>query len=328
MRKDLSEKNYYELLNVSPDSSSEEIRKAYNRLHTLYTRGSLAVSSLLTTKDRDALLDKLKKALETLTDPEKRSNYDKWLKSGAETMYDREIDPDTFRVAGGPDNIGFAGRAVLIRDKTVVRGRRTIDCEQYRILFTKLQNLGDNVRRKVLLVTSSLKGEGKTMVTVNLGVVMAEEFKKRCLIIEGDLRNPTMSSYFRWPEGLPGFSEVLKGTVGLEEALLKVDGTDLYLLPASETSEPFRMIGSPSLGRIISEVRKHFDYILIDAPPVLPLADVSVLASHVDGILMVVRAGKTSKDIVAKSVKSVDRSKIVGFVLNGADVSFRDYRYY
>jgi capsular exopolysaccharide synthesis family protein len=202
----------------------------------------------------------------------------------------------------------------------------SVAAEQYRLLRTHL-SARDRVRRlQVVLITSPCNGDGKTLTAANLAVSMAQEFQHRVLLLEADLRRPTVGGLFDLPasEGLAG---VLIGSATLASALVPVPGQHLTVLPAGDPpARPTELIGSTAMHRTMEALRSQFDRVVVDTPPVA-LADTHLLGSFADGILMVVRAGVTPRDAVERSLAAFDRDKMLGLVLNEVEGTMDGYAY-
>lgn len=213
---------------------------------------------------------------------------------------------------------------------TVMNENDPMMTEQYRILYTRIEEILSSSSYKCFAVTSAVKGEGKTFTSMNMAYLIAHEFKKKVLLIEGDFKNPSVSSYFL--PGLPttGLIDVVRGTAELNDSVLQVKNSNLYILPAGgRVKNSAEFLSSSRMYKILSTLKAEFDIIIIDSPPILSLADMNILSKLVDGVLMVVRAGETPKDIVLKAVNSLSSGKIIGVILNGAERSMKKYeRYY
>lgn len=200
--------------------------------------------------------------------------------------------------------------------------------EQYRLLRTRLEEPEKGKRRQVLLITSPQVGDGKTTTSANLALTMAQEFQQTVVLVESDLRRPTVASLFGLPEG-PGLVDVLLGAASLDDAIATVRGSALRVLPAGlPSAQSTELLGSQPMFRVMEALRSRFDRIVLDSPPVA-IADTHVLARLVDGLLVVVRAGLTQRQAVERALAGVDRDKVVGLVLNEvADAaSLYDYGY-
>ena len=194
----------------------------------------------------------------------------------------------------------------------------SLAAEQYRSLRTRLQRAENGRGLRAIAVTSPAKGDGKSLTAANLALTMAQEFQHRVLLVDADLRRPTVHRLFGLDEG-PGLADVLTGQVELEQALVTVADHHLTVLPAgAPPSHPAELLGSATMRRVLDTLRTRFDRILIDVPPVAPLADLHILAPMVDGLLMIVRAGITPKPAIERALAGLDTAKVLGLVLNEA----------
>src|SRR3954469_13559379 len=198
--------------------------------------------------------------------------------------------------------------------------------EQYRQLRTRLSHAETANSLRTILVTSPQKAEGKSITSANLALTMAQELQRRVVIVEADLRKPSMQQLFGLPAG-PGLTEYLSGGVELREVMRFLPDHNLTVIPAGSAAvNPAELLGSTAMRRLLDALRSRFDRVILDTPPVLPLADVAVLAPLVDGSLMVVRAGMTPKPAIENALRAFDASRLLGIVLNDSG-SEQDYRY-
>lgn len=196
--------------------------------------------------------------------------------------------------------------------------------ERYRLLRTRIKQVERGRNLRSIIVTSPAKGDGKSLTAANLALTMAQEFHQRVLLLDGDLRRPAVARMFGLGEG-PGLTEVLLGVADLESALVHLPDQHLTLLPAgAPVAQPAELLGSAPMRRVLDSLSKSFDRILIDMPPVSPLADVHVLSPTVDGLLMIVRAGSTPKPAIERALSGLDMSKVLGLVLNGSGDAIPD----
>ncbi len=200
------------------------------------------------------------------------------------------------------------------------------ECEQYRTLRTQLFHAAEKKLTQVVVITSALPGEGKTSTTLNLAFAIAQSKERRVLVIDGDLRRPTIASYLGiHPK--TGLGEVLGGAADPLDTIFCLDEYDLYVLPVKrDSSSPTELLSSERLEKMIEEMREYFDFILVDSPPVMPFADTRLLANHTDSIILVVRAGMAPYETVEKSIEALPQGRILGVVLNSAEhLSTADY---
>jgi capsular exopolysaccharide synthesis family protein len=190
--------------------------------------------------------------------------------------------------------------------------------EQYRALRTRIANADPMAPVNVVMITSPGRGEGKTLTAGNLGLAMAQEWQRRICIVDADLRHPQMHRLFGLPDG-PGLCDVLTGRATLEEALVTLEEHQITILPAGHVpAHPAELLGTGAMRRTFETLRTQFDRVVVDTAPATPLADVSVLAPFVDRVLLVVRAGVTTKPSIHDAVSSIDGAKLLGLVLNEA----------
>jgi capsular exopolysaccharide synthesis family protein len=174
---------------------------------------------------------------------------------------------------------------------------------------------------RAIVVTSPSRGDGKSLTAANLALTMAQELHQRVLLLDADLRRPAVATLFGLPEG-PGLSDVLMGAADPDMALAHLPDQHLTVMPAgAPAAQPAELLGSTSMRRVLEALRGRFDRIVIDMPPVGPLADVHVVTPLADGLLMVVRAGITPKPAIEQALSGLDMGKVLGLVLNAAEDS-------
>ena len=192
--------------------------------------------------------------------------------------------------------------------------------ESYRSLRTSLQFARQGQLLRSVLVTSPGAGEGKTSILANLGVVFAQA-GERVVLVSGDLRRPMIAEFFGLSEQV-GLTSALLGQQTLMEAVLPVPGFDrLSLLPAGPLpSNPTEMLSSADAENMFAQLRDHFDLVLIDSPPVLPVTDASILSRYADATLMLVAAGQTRRADLHRTAERLNQvgGTVLGIVLNKA----------
>ncbi|MDP1768800.1 MAG: AAA family ATPase [Nitrospirota bacterium] len=191
--------------------------------------------------------------------------------------------------------------------------------EQYRVAATRLALMSTGQQHSVALITSSLMGEGKSSTAINLSHVFAQGLDKKTLIIDCDLKRPAVSKYLAMPSG-PGLADYWAGTHTIDECLHKMGDIPLWVLPAGTRSEKVIELSKVrQLEQLLDEMRPRFDQIILDAPPVFPLADLNFLSRMADVMVFVIQAGKTSRDVVEKAMKSLRPQCQVGIILAGVE---------
>ena len=205
---------------------------------------------------------------------------------------------------------------------------RSMVSEQFRVAATRLSLMTSERNSTVVLITSALVGEGKTSTAVNLSYVLAQELDKNTLLIDCDLKRPMVHAYSNTPQ-TPGLVDYLQGDQPLDACIHKMDDVPLWILPTGTSAKGVLELSKiKQLSRIIHDLRPRFDYILIDAPPILPLADLNVLSSMGDLMILVIRAGRTGREIVGQAYKSLRSGCPAGIVLTGVDSISTPYYMY
>lgn len=189
--------------------------------------------------------------------------------------------------------------------------------EQYRALRTRIAQADRGSSVDVVLVTSPGRGEGKSLTAANLALTMGQDVQTRVCVIDANLRQPCLHRLFGVGEA-PGLGDVLAGRATLAEALVHFEEQAVVLLPAGQpSSHPAELLGSTAMRRTIEVLRTQFDRVIIDAPSAGPLADVGILAPLVDGVLLVVQSGVSTKPAIQEAVATIPGDKFLGVVLNG-----------
>lgn len=202
--------------------------------------------------------------------------------------------------------------------------------ERYRRLRSRLELPAEDgtPAPRVILVTSSVPDEGKTTTALNLALAFAEERQRTTVVVDLDLRRPSVGRYVT-PAPSLGVTELLTDAVGLDHALLGVAGTRLNVLAAGKPrSNPTELLRSAALGTLIAELRERFDWIVVDSPPAVPFSDAAVLQGLADGTMLVVRAGMTPKATVLRAIDSLEGGPLLGIVLNDVVPTPVDRYYY
>jgi capsular exopolysaccharide synthesis family protein len=209
---------------------------------------------------------------------------------------------------------------------------KSLAAEKFRVLATRLGNLGAQHKLKSLQVTSSVINEGKTLVAANLAVTLASCFELRTLLVEGDLHNSTVESLFGL-KGLPGLSTwwSTQGD-GIARFLHRVDDMPFWFLTAGKSCEqPSNILQSVRFAEAFASLSVWFDWIVVDSTPMLPIVDANLWSRLVDGTLLVVREGVAPVAALKRGLQSLDDPKLVGIVLNEAsefDRAHYEQKYY
>jgi len=202
--------------------------------------------------------------------------------------------------------------------------------EQFRTLRSRLYRLREKKSIRTLLITSSCPGEGKSFVALNLAQAIARQHERRALLIDADLRAPSLHLRMGAPSA-PGLTDYLAGEAD-EFSIVQADAKeDLFFIPAGKSvSNPTELLANNRLRSLLGRMAPVFEWIIVDAPPVLPVSDASVLAGMCDGVIFVVRAGTTAFDLAQTACQEFRENNLLGAVLNGVDeeAMYGVYSYY
>jgi capsular exopolysaccharide synthesis family protein len=203
----------------------------------------------------------------------------------------------------------------------------SLAAEKFRVLGLKLRHLREQRKLKRIVITSSIPEEGKSMIASNLALNQSRSKVFNTVLIDGDLRRPELGNRFGFNRNLPGLSEVLRGERQLSEVVYKLEGTGLRFIPAGVTPEnPIEVMQSGRLAQLLEQLETFFDWIIIDSPPLRPLADTPLWMKIADGVLLVTREGVCEKKQLERAIEVVDRSLMLGVVVNSC--SSNDQKYY
>ncbi len=238
--------------------------------------------------------------------------------------------------ASEPEKVGnemFAGSRVIVpklaSDSRLVcmTDQGSPAAEQFRVLGLKLRHLRERRKLKRVVVTGTAPQEGKSLVAANLALNQARSKVLKTLLVDGDLRRPTLAERFGFGRSLPGLSECLAGELELGEAIYKISGSGLWFMPAGRTPEnPLELMQAGRLGELLERAGTFFDWIIIDTPPVTPVAETSFWMRLADGVLVVIREGVSEKKTIEKAVSSFESSRLLGVVVNSCSSNeHKDY---
>jgi capsular exopolysaccharide synthesis family protein len=214
-------------------------------------------------------------------------------------------------------------------DLHVADNPQSAAAECCRLIRTNLLFTGLSKPMKRLLITSPVAREGKTMTSISLGAVFAQAGNK-VLLIDSDLRRPRLKSALALDVEV-GLTNVLLGTVKLEDAIVKTQVPNLFvLLSGPVPPNPAELVDGPRFREVLDECAEKFERVIVDSPPAVPVTDPAILAGYCDGVVMVVRAARTTQDQAARARRNLADvgARILGAVLNDADLSRRGYGRY
>ncbi|MGO8756718.1 MAG: CpsD/CapB family tyrosine-protein kinase [Terracidiphilus sp.] len=206
--------------------------------------------------------------------------------------------------------------------------RENPTAEAVRLLGVRLRDLRRTRALKTVLITSTIPREGKSTISANLACALAHGSNERILLVDGDLRRPSQSQIFGLPK-TRGVSDSVKEENGMQTSVYRLEEPGLWILPAGSASRnPLELLQSHRLPEIMGQLAGYFDWVVIDSPPALPLADTSVWMRLADGILVVTRQGTTEKQQLQKGLEAIDPHKLLGVLLNGTMASTYSGYYY
>jgi receptor protein-tyrosine kinase len=188
--------------------------------------------------------------------------------------------------------------------------------EQFRTLRSRLYRIRDSQPLQSILISSAIPAEGKTLTATNLAYAIVRQRGSRVLLVDADLRSPRMHELLGTRQS-PGLADYLQGTATLLECIQRGPEDGLCFIPAgTHVTHPAELIASKRLKEFLEQMKPLFDWIIVDAPPALPVADASVIGTLCDGVLFVVRAGSTPSEASQKACQELQDSHVIGVVLN------------
>ncbi len=224
--------------------------------------------------------------------------------------------PPSVAAAGTAASGRSAARIPLAPSLVAALDPNALAAEQFRTLRTRIANSANGRGARTLMLTSPGRGEGKSVMAANLALTMGQEIQQRVCLVDASLRDGSQHALFGLPES-PGLADVLNGDASLDDALFAFDEYQLTVLPAGRLPrQPAELLAGREMRRVLDVLRSRFDRVIIDAPAAMPMADVSILVPLVDGVLVVVRAGVTETPTLQNALGTLDRSRVLGVVLN------------
>jgi len=220
----------------------------------------------------------------------------------------------------------------IIDEKLVVFHQPdSLAAENFKILRSQIIYPSDGKAKRTILVTSALAQEGKTFVTCNLALSIAQGLDPYCLLIDGDLRRPSVHKMLGISSNQMGLADFLVRGGSLGSYLIKTDITKLTVLPAGHIPRnPAELLTSSNMKSLLKEAKSRYEdrFIVIDSPPVNLASETRDLALSVDAVIFVVRYGKTSRETIQEAIEKIGKERILGVVFNGFEVTPKKYSYY
>ena len=219
-----------------------------------------------------------------------------------------------------------------VPELVMLTASRSLVAEKFRRLKTTLEKQGEG-SPQAIVVTSSTPNEGKSFVSTNLALAFAAERRGEVLLVDADLRRPSIHNWLTPPPQL-GLSDILEGRTELDHALLSLENSPLKVLPAGTLPrEPAELLSSDTARELFSILRQQFRRIIVDTPPVVPFSDADIIGSLCDGSVLVARSGQTEKAAYQQAQSLMTSSRVLGLVLNDiafalADWNLRSRKYY
>jgi capsular exopolysaccharide synthesis family protein len=200
-------------------------------------------------------------------------------------------------------------------------------CEEYRSLRTQVLHKSERQKLQSIVIASVNPSEGKTVTALNLSWLLAQTDGLNCLIIDSDLRMPSLTDYLGI-ETDKGLSDILTGNGSFKDSIVKLNPSGLHLLPGGEArNDVAELLSGPKFKALLREAREMFDYVIVDAPPLGIFTDATVLINDADGAILVVRAGRTKYSAVDRVLESLPRDRMLGVVLNQSEEVLAETNY-
>jgi len=198
---------------------------------------------------------------------------------------------------------------------------RSFEAEQYQRLRQQIERLSASRQLSVIAMTSAVVGDGKTFTALNLAGALAKRNDRKVLLIDADLRRPSVMATLGLQPPDEGLATALRATSGsLQQFVRPVDGTGLSVLPGEiVTSGTYELLTSSRFADLVKEARAAYDYVIIDTPPVLPMPDSGLIRDVVDGYLVVVSARSTPRKLVGEALNQLEPASVIGLVYNRDD---------
>ena len=202
--------------------------------------------------------------------------------------------------------------------------------EHYRRLYRKILYFYQKNEFQSFGITSAQIGEGKTLTTINLALTMSEDPTRTVVLVDCDFRKPRTAQYL----GLPakrGLAEVLEGKEDLKDVVMTIKNGSIHLkiITAGRVEgNPMHLFHEDGLRTVLKRLKAEYSFVLVDTPPILPIADQVFLADLVDGLILVIRAGKAPREMIKTALENIAEKNVVGIIFNGYQKSVANYYHY
>jgi exopolysaccharide/PEP-CTERM locus tyrosine autokinase len=218
---------------------------------------------------------------------------------------------------------------VLLENRILNQSNNSVVTDRYNLLRTKIFERTRDSGMNSILVTSVTKGEGKTLTSINLAISIARELNQTVLLVDADLRSPTVHKILGLQKD-KGLSDYLLHDIPISDLLINPGIEKLVILPGGKSiPNSAEILGSPKMETLVQEMKQRYKdrYVIFDSPPLLNSPDPIVFSSYVDGIVLVVEAGKTTTQQITEAMNLLKGKNIIGTVLNKAPIREKDYGY-
>lgn len=265
--------------------------------------------------------------VEDIEDSSASSGFEPQVRgNGAQSSFEPAKTDERLRILGQfrslPLTISPESRLVSVTEQD------SPAAEAFRLLGVRLRDLARTRPLKRVLITSTIPQEGKTTIAANLACTLARSTQQKILLLEGDVRRPALSQMLGL-QGNPGICEWLRGDQKLTSCIYFLEDAGVWVMPAgSSPQNPLEVLQSTKLSALTAQLTDWFDTVVIDSPPVLPLADTSLWMRLADGIILVARQGITEKKQLEKGLEAIDSQKLIGALLNCSQNSAHSHYYY
>jgi len=238
----------------------------------------------------------------------------------------KALFPDQFAgTAGDPEGIAAADPEAIAAVDPYLAGNEKLPVlfsaysfasEQFRLLAARLQQLQNARAARSVLLTSSAEGDGKSLLALNLGISLAQGGRQRVLLLDSNLRKAALSAMLAI-DNRPGLKNWYQANCSVLDFMCRISGHNVWAMPAGNAQvDPLELVKSARMPELLVSLSNAFDWVLIDSPPLLPLADAEVLSRICDATIMVVRHNTSTKSTLKQALERVAPTKLVGLLLN------------
>ena len=228
-----------------------------------------------------------------------------------------------------PDFVSWTVDAARVEPRLVsITQPNSTYCEEYRSLRTHVLHKSQRQKLQSIVVASVNPSEGKSVTALNLAIMLAQTDGVKALIIDSDLRLPSLADYVGI-ETDKGLSDILSGTATLAESIVRLEPSGLHILPGGDARQDVaELLSGPRFKEILREARDMFDYIIVDAPPLGIFTDATVLINQADGAILVVRANRTKYHAIDRILDPLPKDRLLGVVLNQSEDVLEETHYH